>query len=92
MEDNRNLSLENALRHALWARNIEIGRLGEAPFKIIYVRAPIYPGVLDGDLTTDNNINASEAVRNHFEQMEKARILYWQADYSWRLMQLVMPD
>ena len=35
MEDDMNLKLEDALDHAIWAKNIEIGRHGKSPFQII---------------------------------------------------------
>ena len=85
MEDNDKLPIEDALQHALWARNVETGRLGDTPFRIMFGRTPVFPGITDGNLVTDNSISGSEAVKQHFEQMEKARIIYRQADCSRRI-------
>ena len=36
LEDDDKLKLEEALKHALWARNVEVTRLGETPQHILY--------------------------------------------------------
>ena len=85
MEDDKDLSLENALQHSIWARNMEIGKLGRSPFQIVFGRAPGLPGFTDGNATTDSVITESDAVRAHFERQERVRLLYRQADSCRRL-------
>ena len=58
MEDDKTMKIEEALQHSLWSRNVEIGRLGETPFKIMFGRTPVYPGITEGNLITDNSIES----------------------------------
>ena len=76
MDDDKDIKLEEALQDSLWARNVEIGHLGETPFKVMFGRTPIYPGITDGNVITDNSIESSEAVKRHFHNMEKARTFH----------------
>ena len=49
MEEDKDLvSLSDALEHAVWSKNIEIGRHGMSPFQILYGKSPTLPGVNDG--------------------------------------------
>ena len=58
MEDDKTMKIEEALQHSLWSRNVEIGRLRETPFKIMFGRTPVYPGITEGNLITDNSIES----------------------------------
>ena len=85
MADDKSVSLEDALSHAVWARNMEIGRYGLSPFQVVYGRAPSIPGVLDGDVLTDGRVTDSEVIRNHFRRQDKARESLRQADTNSRI-------
>ena len=85
MEDNKTLDIEEALDHACWARNMEMGRHGHSPFQLTYGKSPVFPGVTDGSVLTDSRITKSEAVRRHFANQESARASWRQADASSRL-------
>ena len=85
LEDDKSLNLEDALQHALWARNMEIGRLGRSPYQIVLGKSPALPGLTDGNVVTDSIITESDAVRLHFDRQEKVRVLYRQADANRRL-------
>ena len=85
MEDDSSISLEDALQHALWARNMEIGRNGQSPYQVVLGKSPSLPGVTDGNVVTDSLICESDALRMHFNRQEKVRVLYRQADCSRRL-------
>ena len=45
MADNHKLTLEDTLQHAVWAKNMEIGRSGHSPFQLVYGRFPHIPGI-----------------------------------------------
>ena len=85
MSDDPKLNIEDALKHAVWARNVEVSRLGESPQKIMFGKSTLAPGISDGNVITDEEITESEAVRNHFNRQEKARLLFRQADASRRI-------
>ena len=53
MEDDANLKLEDALRHAVWSRNMEIGKFGFSPYQIVYGKSPFLPGISKGCILTD---------------------------------------
>ena len=89
MADERNVSAGDALNHAVWARNMEIGRHGLSPFQVMYGRAPRVPGILDGNLVTDGKVTESEIMRHHFRRQEKAREALRQADASSRLKEAI---
>ena len=59
------LPIEDALQHALWARNVETGRLGDTPFTVMFGRTPVFPGITYGNFVIDNSISGSEAVKQH---------------------------
>ena len=54
IEDDSSLTLPDALNHALWARNMEVGRHGHSPFQIVFGKSPAIPGVSEGNLCTDS--------------------------------------
>ena len=85
MECDKSLDLDSALQHAIWARNMEVGRNGQSPYQVVLGKSPALPGVTDGNVVTDAVITESEALRKHFDRQEKVRILYRQADSSRRL-------
>ena len=85
MEDDPTVTVEDALAHAVWARNCEIGRLGYSPFHLVYGKSPFIPGITDGDITTDGPVTEAESIRLHFSRQEKAREEFRKADRSRRL-------
>ena len=89
IEDDDNLKLEEALDHAVWARNIEIGRHGKSPYQIIFGKSPFLPGISEGSILTDGIISDAEVVRKHFQNQEKARVEIRRADASRRLKDAV---
>ena len=47
MEDDSDLKLEDALKHAIWAKNMEIQRHGLSPYQVVYGKYPFLPGISD---------------------------------------------
>ena len=89
MADESNVKIGDALTHALWARNMEIGRHGLSPFQVMYGRSPRVPGILEGDPVTDGKVTDSDIIRNHFRRQEKAREALRQADASSRIREAI---
>ena len=73
MEDDQALNIEEALEHALWARNMEIGRHGMSPYQVVYGKSPVLPGITDGNIMTDSLITQADAVRLHFRRQDTER-------------------
>ena len=85
MDDDKSLKLEEALEHALWARNMEIGRHGLSPYQVVYGKSPVLPGITEGTPMTDSLITQADAVRLHFQRQETARAELRKYDSSRRL-------
>ena len=85
MEDDKNLSLNDALTHAAWARNCETGKHGLSPFQLVYGRTPHIPGVTEGNMMTDSNITNADTIRSHFQRQEKTKQEFRKADSNMRL-------
>ena len=80
LEDNKDLSLQDAVNLACNARNVEIGPLGFSPQQLVYGEASVIPGITDGNISTDATITESEAVRQHFRLSEEVKDAYRKAD------------
>ena len=85
LEDDQSLKVEDALNHAVWARNMEIGRFGYSPYQIVYGKSPFLPGISEGNVLTDQSIPQEDVVRSHFNNQEKARLELRKADASRRI-------
>ena len=73
-EDDPSLKLEEGLPHAVWARNVEISRLGFSPYQIILGKSQFLPGITEGTILSDEPRSVDDWVRRHFQNQEKARI------------------
>ena len=89
LEDNPKMKTEEAVDQACYARNLEIGTLGYSPQQIMFGQGSAIPGIIEGDIATDENITDSEAVRKHFKQMEEAREAFRIADSSKRIKHIL---
>jgi len=81
-----NMSLQEAVDQAAWARNAQINELrGFSPFQLVYGRNPGLPGVSDattGGLETMTHGEISTAM---FERMIKTRLLMLNTNYDHKL-------
>ena len=85
MEDDPQLKLEDALKHAIWSRNMEIGKFGFSPYQLAYGKSPFLPGISEGTILTDQSIPQEDIVRRHFINQEKARVEMRKAEANNRL-------
>ena len=65
MEDDPDLKLEDALEHAIWAKNMEIGRHGLSPYQVVYGKSPFLPGISEGTPMSDGIITDADVIRRH---------------------------
>ena len=72
LEDDKNISIEEALDRAVCAKNMEIGRLGFSPMQIAHGRSPFIPGISEGNFNSDEKSD-SELVDQIMERMRKMR-------------------
>ena len=85
MEDDKNLKIEDALKHSVWSRNMEIGKFGYSPYQLVYGESPFLPGISEGNVLTDQSIQQEDIIRQHFLNQEKARIMMRKAEANNRL-------
>ena len=85
LEDDDKLFLEEALDHSVWALNMEVGRNGDTPFKVMTGKTPGIPGISDGNEVTDTNLDNSEQTKLHFQRQRKARLLFLQSNSDRRI-------
>ena len=88
LEEDKSISIEEAVDRACYSKNIEIGRLGFSPFQIAHGRSPFIPGVSEGNLNTDE-IPESELVEKIMKRQMKVREEFRKADSSDRLKRLM---
>ena len=74
MEEDKDMKIEEALKHSVWARNMEIGKFGYSPYQLVYGKSPFLPGISEGNVLTDQTIPQEDVVRRHFINQEKARV------------------
>ena len=84
LEDDTELSLEEALDHALYASNIEIGQLGISPQQLAFGQGSVIPGISGRNGVTNEAVNESESVRKHFRNQQHAREVLLKAEISAR--------
>ena len=53
MNDDPALRLEDALIHAVWARNMKVGGHAYSPFQIVHGKSTLIPGISEGAVISD---------------------------------------
>ena len=53
MEEDKSISIEEAVDRACYSKNIEIGWLGFSQIQIAHGRSPFIPGISEGNLNKD---------------------------------------
>ena len=85
MADDKNLKATEALDHSLFAKNIEPNNKGFSPFQIVYGNNPSVPGISNSTPPSLSTNFASEDVRNHIQNINKAREAFRAVDNDERI-------
>ena len=85
MADDKNLKATEALDHSLFAKNIEPNNKGFSPFQIVYGNNPSVPGISNSTPPSLSTTFASQDVRNHIQNINKAREVFRAADNDERI-------
>ena len=85
MADDHKLKAVDALDQALFAKNIEPNNKGFSSFQIVYGTNPNIPGVTNSTPPSLNTEFTSNDVRNHLENINKARDAFRVADNDERI-------
>ena len=88
LEEDKSISIEEAVDRACYSKNLEIGHLGFSPLQIAHGRSPFIPGVSEGNMNTDE-VSDSELVEKIMRRQMKVREEFRKADSSDRLKRLM---
>ena len=70
MEEDKKISLQQAVNMAVWTHNTNINRLGFDPLTLVTGKAVVFPGLSDVDIASKSFYD-SEAVRKIMERHTK---------------------
>ena len=85
MADDKDITENEALNHALFAKNIEPNNKGFSPFQIVYGTNPNIPGIINSTPSSLSSDFASQDVRKHMTRLNKAREAFRIADNDERI-------
>ena len=88
LEEDKSISIEEAVDQACYSKNLEIGRLGFSLIQITHGHSPFIPGVSEGNMNTDE-VSISELVEKIMRRQMKVREEFQKADSSDRLKRLM---
>merc|ERR1711954_393738 len=74
------ISDQEALDHALHAKNVEVNNKGFSPFQIVYRENPRIPGISNSTPSSISTNFASEDVRKHIHNVQLAREAFRTSD------------
>ena len=70
IEENKKISLQQAVNMAVWTHNTNINRLGFDPLTLVTGKAVVFPGLSDVDIASKSFFD-SEAVRKIMKRHTK---------------------
>ena len=76
---------QEALDYALYAKNMQTNRKGFSPFQIVFGANPRISGIVNGNLAGLNPIFRSTDVRKHLNKVQLAREAFATADSDERV-------
>ena len=85
LEEDPTISLEEALSHAVEAKNLIINRTGFSPRQLMFGKQGVVPGISDGNPASMEVVTESESFRKELINRQKAEELYRKIDISERL-------
>ena len=71
MDENSNMTLEEAFSKAAWCHNTNTTVKGYAPLHLLTRRAVTIPGITNGNVATESVTSESEAVRRHIDNQRE---------------------
>ena len=82
MEDDKDLTVQEAIDRACMARNQEVNVLGYSPDQVVFGQQSVIPGITDGDIATDEIVSDSDLVFKRMKELFEARDTFREADKS----------
>ena len=89
MEEDSTLSLEEAVSHAVNARNLQVNKTGFSPRQLVFGRQSVIPGITDGNPSSMEPVTESEAFRKELVNRQKSEELYRKVDANDRIQKML---
>ena len=89
MEEDKKLTLDEAVSHAVNAKNMQINRTGFSPRQLMFGKQGVIPGISDGNPSNMEPITESDSFRNEFINRQKAEELFRKVDSNSRIQKVL---
>ena len=89
MEEDHKIKLEDAVRLAVYAKNMQINGTGFRPRQLMYGRQGIIPGISDGNPASLEPVVESDRFRNDLINRQRAEELFRKFDSNERIKKLL---
>ena len=89
LEDDPSMKLEDAVRYAVYAKNLQINRSGFSPRQLMFGKQGVIPGITDGCVASMEPIVHSDSFRRDFINRQKAADVYRKFDSNERIQKAV---
>ena len=89
MEDDSTLKLEEAVRLAVYAKNLQVNRTGFSPRQLMFGHQGVVPGIIDGNPASMEPIIESDTFRKEFINRQKAEETFRQYDANERIQKVL---
>ena len=90
MEDDPAMKLEDALRLAIYAKNMQVNKTGFSPRQLMFGRQGVIPGITDGTPASLEPVVENERFRKELISRQKAEELYRKYDSNERIQKLLV--
>ena len=84
-DENPNITLEGALRAAIYSHNLQVNKTGFSPRQVTFGQQGVLPGITDGNPASMEPSRESDAVRKIIIYGQKAEDIYRKIDSNERL-------
>ena len=85
MEEDSKLSIEDAVSHAVNAKNLQINKTGFSPRQLIFGKQGIIPGITDGNPANFEEVVESDVFRRELINRQRSEELYRKIDANARI-------
>ena len=89
MEEDSKLTLEDAVSHAVDAKNMQITRKGFSPRQLMFGKQGVVPGITEGNPASMEPVVESDAFRREFVNRQKTEELFRKVDANERIQKVL---
>ena len=90
LAEDPNLGLDEAVSHAVNAKNLQINKTGFSPRQLMYGKQGVIPGITDGNPSSMEPITESESFRRELIKRQRAEDLFRKIDANERIQKALV--